>query len=57
MTKAVIPMIPVNNKEEAALEHVMVIYDKTNIDANPFKQMDYDRDSIMREIEGGELKC
>lgn len=57
MTKAVIPMnsnavIPVNSKEEATSEHVMVIYDRTNIAPNPFKQMDYDRDSIMREIEG-----
>lgn len=44
--------IPVKSNEQE--EAVLVSYDKTNIAPNAFKQIDWERDSIMRELEGGD---
>lgn len=38
-------------------EHALVFVEKSSIANNPFEQMDWEIDSIMREIEGGGLKC
>ena len=42
--------IPVQSNEKA--EVVLMSFDKTNIAPNPFRKMDWEIDSIMREIEG-----
>lgn len=42
--------IPVQSNKKA--EAVLMSYDKTNIAPNPFRKMDWEIDSIMREIEG-----
>lgn len=41
------------NKKPVPKEHEVVFHDRTTIAPNPFKKMDYDRDSIMRELERG----
>jgi hypothetical protein len=39
--------------ENIPKQNEIVFHDRTTIAPNPFKKMDYDRDSIMRELERG----
>ena len=52
MTHEIIPVQYTTNNE-----HALVFVEKQSIANNPFEQMVWEIDSIMREIEGGELKC
>ena len=52
MTHEIVPVQYTTNNE-----HALVFVEKSSIANNPFEQMDWEIDSIMREIEGGELKC
>ena len=46
MTHEIIPVQYITNDE-----HVLVFFEKSNIANNPFEQIDWEVDSIMREIE------
>lgn len=41
------------NKKPVKKNNEVVFHDRTTFAPNPFKQMDYERDSIMRELERG----
>ena len=47
MKNEIIPVQYITNDE-----HAIVFVEKSNIENNPFEQMDWEIDSIMREIEG-----
>lgn len=47
MTHEIIPVQYITNDE-----HAFVFVEKSSIANNPFEQMDWEVDSIMREIEG-----
>lgn len=47
MTHEIIPVQYITNDE-----HALVFVEKSSIANNPFEQMDWEVDSIMREIEG-----
>ncbi len=49
MKNEIIPVQYITNDE-----HALVFVEKSSVANNPFEQMDWEIDSIMREIEGGD---
>lgn len=49
MKNEIIPVQYITNDE-----HALVFVEKSSVANNPFEQVDWEIDSIMREIEGGD---